>query len=140
MPEKRKFLAINVASFFFLYITLTTVIELLHDMKRGATSDFYHNYLFFNCLRILTLVFVFVAVFFNHHITNLPIGVKKLFNLLGNISYPLYLTHFSVFIFLINKNIDNHLVAVFSAVVVAFLVYWLFDFYSKKRKIKLTDE
>ncbi|HEY2583662.1 MAG TPA: acyltransferase [Mucilaginibacter sp.] len=139
MPEKRKFLAINVAVFFVIYIALTTVIELLHDIKHGKTGDFYHNELVFYVLQFLTLVIVFIVVFFNHYVINLSIGVKKFFNLLGNISYPLYLTHRSVFIFLNNQKIENLPVAVVSAIIVAFLVYWIFDFYSKKKKIRDTS-
>ncbi len=131
--EKRKFLMINVALFLIIYIGLSAGIQLLYDIKHNKPEVFFNSELFFFALQSLCLLFVYFIVFFNNYITNLSVGTKKALNLLGNISYPLYLTHRSVFIFLNNHKISNQPLAIFCALVIAFLVYWLFDFYSKKR-------
>jgi peptidoglycan/LPS O-acetylase OafA/YrhL len=139
-PEKRKFLMLNVALFFIIYIVLTAVIELLHDIKHHKSEMFFNSELIFFLLKSLCLTFVFVVVFYNNYITNLSIRTKKVFNLLGNVSYPLYLTHRTVFIFLYNHKIENQLVVVFCAILIAFLVYRLFDFYSKNRVQRETEK
>ena len=139
-PQKRKFLIINVAIFFIVYIMLTAVIQLLHDIKHHRYEVFFNSELIFFFLQSLCLTFVFVVVFFNNYITNLPVGAKKALNLLGNISYPLYLTNRSVIIFFSYHQIVSPVAAIFGALLVAFLVYWLFDFYSKKRVRNETEK
>jgi peptidoglycan/LPS O-acetylase OafA/YrhL len=132
-PQKRKFLATNVVSFFAVYMVVIVTIQLLYNIKHHKTEEFFNNELFVFAVQFLCLAFVYIVVFYNHYITNLSASTKWVFNLLGNISYPLYLTHRSVFIFLNNHKIANPIVAIFTAIFIAFLVYWLFDFYSKKR-------
>jgi len=137
-PEKRKFMAINVALFFACYFGLTILIELFHQIKQHTAGDFVSHDLIYFALQLLTLAIVFVVVFFNHKVTYLSLNTKKIFNVLGNISYPLYLTHRSVFVFLNKHNIHNIGLGVLASLVVAWLVYVLFDFYSKKRPLAKT--
>jgi len=137
-PEKRKFMAINVAIFFASYFGLTLLIELLHQVKHHEAGDFINHDLIYYTLQLLTLAIVFVVVFYNHKVTYLSLNTKKVFNVLGNISYPLYLTHRSVFMFLHKYNIHNIGLGVFATLFIAWLVYVLFDFYSKKRPLAKT--
>lgn len=133
-PEKRRFIAINVAVFFLAYTGLTVMIELAHAMKHHETAVFLKRDLIYFAMQFLTLSLVYIVVFFNHYVVILSPLTKKIFNILGNISYPLYLVHRSVFIFFNKHQITNMALAVAAALVVAYLIYIIFDFYSKKRE------
>jgi len=132
-PEKRKFIALNTATFYVVFVALGAVIKLLSDEKHHNIQVFFRRDLIFIGIQFLCLVFGYVVVFFNHLVVNLSIGAKRLFNLLGNISYPLYLTHPTILLFLHKNKISNPMVAFLCITSTAFVVYWLFDFYSKNR-------
>jgi len=58
----------------------------------------------------------------------------KIANLLGNVSYPLYLSHAITFVFLRKMQVTNTSVYIITALVVATVLYYIFDFYSRKRR------
>lgn len=60
--------------------------------------------------------------------------VKTAFTFLGNISYPLYLIHLTVFTGIHRALGDNPLVLVSSALAASAVLYFVFDWYSQKRE------
>jgi len=135
-PEKYKFIRLNVLGLFAIYITLTVGIEILHQIKHHEIGTYISKDLPSDISKSSLLLIVYFVVFYNHYITKLPRTVKIIFTILGNISYPLYLTHRSIFILLNKLGVENIPLAIGTTLLVAYLVYYLFDFYTKKREEK----
>lgn len=54
--------------------------------------------------------------------------------LLGDTSYPLYLVHMPLFFIIAGFGVSNVLLYIPAALIAAFLFYWCFDFYSRRRE------
>jgi len=68
-----------------------------------------------------------------NHSFRLSSGQGRICHWLGDISYPLYLVHFSVFIVL-SRYVQNPLALLLAALALATVVYYTCDFYSRRRK------
>ena len=133
--NKRKEIAILIGSIFTIHFALTCLIALGSRIKHHETNLFFTEDSIKYIFELVCLVFVYFIVIGNRNTPALSLFNKKLFNFLGNISYPLYLTHFSVLILCSKIGINNWFMLVLSCLVVASIVYWVFDFYSKKRAV-----
>jgi peptidoglycan/LPS O-acetylase OafA/YrhL len=83
--------------------------------------------------KTICLAIVYVAIVRNQQIPTFKPTWGKIANLLGNISYPLYLSHLTTFQLLKKLNVHSTGLYVLSALVVAAIIYFIFDFYSRKR-------
>ena len=84
-------------------------------------------------MEAICLGLVYYVVIANRRIPSFSAVTKRVVNWLGNISYPLYLSHFTVLILCRNLAVHHWALLSVSCLVVAALIYWVFDFYSKKR-------
>jgi peptidoglycan/LPS O-acetylase OafA/YrhL len=132
----KKFVAINIAIIFIVYLGLLIMIQCGFRYKHHELSQIVPKDLPGFIGKILCLSWVYFVVIYNHKIPHFSLSVHKIFNLLGNISYPLYLIHETLFNFLRRFQINNLFVLIAIALSSSFIIYWLFDFYSKKRVIK----
>jgi peptidoglycan/LPS O-acetylase OafA/YrhL len=135
-PQNKKFISINIALIFLLHIGLTAGIQGLHRYKHQELSHFFLKDLIVYVAKSICLTFVYYVVIYNGRIPKFSKHVNKLFNVLGNISYPLYLTHIITFKLLTKLNINNVALMIAFALVISYFIYWAFDSYSKKRDIK----
>lgn len=124
-----------VAVLFIGHLALTTGIQLLFRIKNNQFTEIVNIDLPVYLGHAVCLVFVYYVVIYNHKIPLFKPFTNKLFNLLGNMSYPLYLTHTTSFYLLGKAGVNNVAVMIAAALTVSFLIYYLFDFYSKKRSV-----
>ncbi|OKS85162.1 acyltransferase family protein [Mucilaginibacter polytrichastri] len=124
-----------IASIFILHILLTVTIQLLFRLKHHKFHEFIATDVVIYVFASLCLLGVFYIVVLNHRLPALSINTKKLFHLLGNISYPLYLIHCSVFDFLKKLNILNVPLMIIISLAASYIIYYIFDFYSRRRAI-----
>lgn len=132
-PSKKQFLKINIALIFLVHLALTIGIQLLfrykHQQLGLVISEDFPG--FFG--KPLCLAFVFYVILYNHKISAFSSGVQHIFHTLGNISYPLYLIHSPLFRYLSTYKINSPWIFIAAALLLSFIIYYIFDFYSKKR-------
>ncbi|QDK79671.1 acyltransferase [Spirosoma sp. KCTC 42546] len=131
--DKHRVLSMHVGIIFILYLLMTFGIMIGFQVKNHIIMD---NLLTTVSLIIgktvcLLSIYYVVLIVGNQH--KLSVGTTNSFNLLGNISYPLYLTHGIALTLCDRIEINNWILLSLAALILAFLVYWIFDFYAKKR-------
>ncbi len=134
-PDNKKHGSIVIAALLCGHLALTIGIQILFRIKHHQVSEIINSDIAFFIGTTCCLAFVYVVVVFNHKISPFRTSNKKILNLLGNISYPLYLSHTTTFKILTKAHIRNSSLMILSALIVSFLIYYIFDFYSKKRVI-----
>lgn len=134
--EKLKNISLHIAVFFVLHFVLTTMIQIAFRIKNQQPEMIITADMIDFVGKAICLFGIYYVVILNPTVPSFSLTTKKVFNLLGNISYPLYLTHMSVIELCKKLNIIHWQLVVLFSLVVAFLVYWSFDFYSKRRTTK----
>ena len=124
-----------IAAMFILHILLSIFIQLLHRLKHHQLHDFFVTDLILYVMGTLCLLFVFYVVILNYHLPQLTLGTKKIFHLLGNISYPMYLIHCSIFDLFRRLSFLNVSVMIICTLIASYIIYFIFDFYSRKRAV-----
>ena len=138
-PAARKSTMRLIAVLFILEIAVEAVIQLGYRMKHHHPAIFFQEDLSGYAFMGVTLLIVWLV--FRKILEPAPAGAVKKngwMRLLGDISYPLYLTHMRVFDLLPRLKITNPYLATVIAVLVAFAVYLLVDFYSQRREKRKT--
>ena len=132
-PDRVRINKFNVAFIYAAHIALTTALAAAHSYKHHDIRNFLRG----NGLQLLfqsaCLLWVYVVILYNGRCKVFSGWIAKLFNLLGNISYPLYLVHLVVFIYFNRLGYRFGPVMVLGALLYSWLVYVVFDFYSKRR-------
>ena len=121
-----------IAYLFIGHLLLQTGIQVIHRIKIHEINLIVDDVPKF-IGQTICLCFVYYVVIFNERIKPFSRKVSQVFDWLGNISYPLYLTHCTTFLLLTNLNINNEWVMMFGGIIMATVIYYIFDFYSKKR-------
>jgi peptidoglycan/LPS O-acetylase OafA/YrhL len=127
---------ILVALLFIGHIGITVLIQVAFRIKNHQYGEIINVDLPPFIGKSCCLAFVYFVVLYNQKIRAFKPFANKVFNLLGNISYPLYLSHIAIFQLLKKFQISNVFVLITSALLVSYLIYYIFDFYSKKRVVK----
>tara|TARA_B100001093_G_scaffold472917_1_gene496430 strand:+ start:53 stop:1075 length:1023 start_codon:yes stop_codon:yes gene_type:complete len=84
----------------------------------------------------LLIILPIFVICFSHKI-KLPVSFLKLFNYLGDLSYPLYIFHFPVFILINGLNLSNNLIfLVIASLICAVLGDLLIDRFFNKKFLK----
>jgi peptidoglycan/LPS O-acetylase OafA/YrhL len=133
--DQKSTIAKMIAAIFIITWVITAGLQFVFRIKNNEVLEFVEKDLIKYVCRAVTLAAVYYIVIYSSRIPDPSIRVKKIFSFLGNISYPLYLTHLTVIKTLAKYNVNNTLVMVLATLVVAVVIYLLFDFYSKRRKI-----
>ncbi len=134
--DKKEDLHRHIAFLFTTHFCLTTLIQILFRIKNHAVGLLLSTDLPELIGHAACLFLVYYVIIFNASIPKTSTNIKKLFNFLGNISYPLYLTHLTLLKLCERLQIGNWILTTFICLTGASLVYWIFDFYSKKREAK----
>jgi peptidoglycan/LPS O-acetylase OafA/YrhL len=132
-PDDKKRTSVIIALLFIAHFLLTIGIQILFRLKHHQIHEILFVDIFSFIGNSVCLSFVYFVVVFNHRISFFKPFIGKTFNLLGNISYPLYLTHYTTFTLFSHMHIKNEFLLISFALTVSFLIYLIFDFYSKKR-------
>jgi peptidoglycan/LPS O-acetylase OafA/YrhL len=120
---------------FIGHFLLSVGIQFIHDLKHRELRNFFYidsiDFLFAGLL-LAAIYLIFLGVIshwfhFNH-------WQRVICRFLGDISYPLYLVHVSVFKFL-TPYTNNAWLLVLAAMALASAVYFCCDFYSRRRKL-----
>ncbi len=118
------------------YLLLNIGKQIIFRLKHHSISELVHTDIVFFLGNIICLALVYFILLYSFKATTLKPFTKRVFNLLGNLSYPLYLTHCTTFGFLaINYHFNNPYLLIIGAMIVSFLIYVTFDFYSRKRAL-----
>lgn len=132
-PEKNRFNKFTVAFIFLGHIALSFAIAAAYNYKHHSMNKFITKDLISFAAKAICLFWVFLVVLYNHKFKAFSTKTNRVFNLLGNISYPLYLVHIVIFIAFAKYNYSFGPVMVVVAIIYSWLLYLIFDFYSKKR-------
>jgi peptidoglycan/LPS O-acetylase OafA/YrhL len=135
-PEKNRFNTFTVAFIFAGHIALSFAIAAAYSYKHHVMGQFFRHDIFLFAAKAICLAWVLTVVLYNHKFKAFSNKVNRAFNLLGNISYPLYLVHIVIFKAFEKYNYTFGPVMVIAALIYSWLLYLIFDFYSKKRTIE----
>lgn len=136
--ERLLLFARTVAIIFIWNVTITSGLQLLYRIKHNEFEVFINTDLLPLVLKAICLCIVYCVVVYNSKLPKVSLLTKNIFNFLGNISYPLYLIHHPVLDELKKNGIRNAPIMIASALIASSLVYFIFDFYSKRRNAKIS--
>lgn len=131
-PEAKKENSILIFVLFLMHLCLYIAIKMAFRYKHHELSLLIDDLPEF-LGKTICLIFVYYAVIYNSRTTVFTSGLSKVANLLGNISYPLYLCHATVYKLLAKFEIHNAAIHILCAISASYVIYYIFDFYSKKR-------
>lgn len=117
------------------YIVLTVAIGGIHRWKHAQLAEFFTNDTWVFVAKTVTLASIVMLL---KWIVDGKTGTTRstTMRLLGDVSYPLYLVHGSVFILVSSFDVHSATLYIAAALPVAFLFYWCIDFYSRGRERK----
>lgn len=117
------------------YMVLALAIQGLYRLKHGELPLFLSKDMIGyagNSLLFLLLYIVFRGVV--RHQFHLSLFERRVCRFLGDISYPFYLVHTAVYIFLV-RYCQNAVLLLLAALLTSSVVYFCCDFYSRRRKV-----
>lgn len=137
--KKKKATTFHILFVVGMYFGLNALIQLAFRLKNGA-----YNLIPDDCLDFLTrgicLAIICYFIINQRKFTIRSSSVKSLFNFLGNISYPLYLSHAAFLVLFIRFGISNWFLLSLYSLVGAAVFYWLFDsFYRRQTTLPSTQ-
>ncbi|RZK33861.1 MAG: acyltransferase [Hymenobacter sp.] len=115
------------------HFLLTTLIQVGFRVKHHQLAELVNVDALNFIVGGICLALVYYVVIDNRKLPVFSATQKNIANLLGNISYPLYVSHYAILVFCHSKHITNWEALAGCCLVVAWLIYWLFDYYSRKR-------
>ncbi len=137
LDDRKKLTSFVLTVIFIAYFLLSFLIQIVFRLKHHQTSQLLGEDTGGFMLEAAGLLFTYTVVISNRKMPKLSPLSKKLFNFLGNISYPLYLTHAAILVLCQKLRITNWALLVTYTLLAASLTYWLFDLYNKKRVDKV---
>jgi peptidoglycan/LPS O-acetylase OafA/YrhL len=135
-PASHAKIANHIAVLFVVHFLVRHLIQFAFSLKHHQLEQWVRNDLIGIIFSGICLGATYYVIIHNNKIPVFSSKWKKLFNLLGNISYPLYLIHSTLIKFCKEMNITNWILLSLVCITGAWVIYYFFDFYSKKREIK----
>lgn len=121
---------------FGFHLALTMAIALGYRYKNNQLSMFVPNDLVGFAFKAATLVFVWCNFHYMLKNQTAPSVKSHVMRFLGDVSYPLYVVHISVYIILARFGFKNPYLMLVVAISAAAAIYQLLDFYSRNRDRK----
>ncbi|RZK40806.1 MAG: acyltransferase [Hymenobacter sp.] len=115
------------------HFVLSLLIEIGAKIKNHRLASFMDENGLNFAFEAICLAFIYYVVISNRTLPTFSATSKKVFNFLGNISYPLYLSHYVILVLCHKNHLTHWFILVSCCLAVSCLIYWLFDFYSKRR-------
>ncbi len=135
-PESNKLNRRIIIFLFTGHLLLKIGIQIIFRIKHHSINELIREDVACFIGNIICLTTVYFIIFYSFKASIFKPFTKRVFNLLGNISYPLYLTHCTTFGFLATKyNLKNPFLLILAAITISYLIYATFDFYSRKRAL-----
>jgi peptidoglycan/LPS O-acetylase OafA/YrhL len=126
----------DIGLIFVGYIALTVAMQFGFRLKNHAVPTFFSRDLWICLMQGATLLFVFGVFKYVVIPPARPGSARSWFlRLLGDISYPLYLLHAVIYTILLRLKLHSAPLFYLTAVLVSAGVYWVLDFYSKRRHL-----
>lgn len=123
---------------FAAHIALATAIQFASRWKNDAVRDFFYQDLIGYVLQASTLGFV-LWIFQSLLATPPDAGIQRKpavwLRLLGDVSYPLYVVHMSVYFLFRGAGLQSPVLYYLGAVAVSYLIYKTLDRYSQRRHL-----
>lgn len=132
-PERTKECVWDIGFIFVVHIVFISGIQLVYRLKHHHLAGFFQEDALPFGQQALTLALVFLVF------TKWVVGAKSnrrrspFLQFLGDISYPLYLVHIPMIVFLKSWQIVNPWVHYGATLLLATAVFFLADFYTRKR-------
>jgi len=129
----------DVRMIFTGHIGLGMCIQFMSSLKRHTTELFFLNEVPSFILQSLTLCLVYQI--FSKCVLNPAISRRRSITLrfMGDISYPLYLIHIPVYMMLARTTLKSQYAYLAVTLAASATLYWLVDFYSKKRHLQIAS-
>jgi peptidoglycan/LPS O-acetylase OafA/YrhL len=118
------------------HILVMALIQFGFRVKHHAVSLFFTHDILITAAHASTLAFVFLVFKYVVIPPGPALPHSWFLRLLGDLSYPLYLLHAVVFSVLLHLGLRSPLLFYLIAVAASAGIYWLLDFYSKKRHLE----
>jgi len=119
---------------FVVHLVLIVTIEFFHRFKHHEAGAFFDDLPGFLSIALLLLMVFVVFRGVIAHGFHLTLWQSRIARFLGDISYPLYLVHFAVFLYA-SRYFSTPVPMLLTALGVATAVYFCCDFYSMRRKL-----
>ncbi|WP_028981508.1 acyltransferase family protein [Sporocytophaga myxococcoides] len=132
-PERRKIILLIIGGILIGHISITILIQSLYRFKHHEIELLWQIDTLDFVGKALCVILIYGVIAYNHKFPEISNTAKKLFKLLGDISYPLYLTHCTFFFIMAQNKVSNLYVMILGQLLLSLLIYYLFDFYSKRR-------
>ncbi|MFP9117053.1 acyltransferase family protein [Flavobacterium sp. RNTU_13] len=134
-PESKSITKI-IALLFVGHIVLSFAIQGAYRIKHNEIQLLINTDLPEYILKSICLLFSYIVVVRNNTIKEPGHVANRVFNFLGNISYPLYLTHITSYELMVKYfHINNRFALILASILISSIVYYIFDFYTKKRTV-----
>jgi peptidoglycan/LPS O-acetylase OafA/YrhL len=115
------------------HVLVVATFKLMHYIGRHQIEKFVFGYSLRILLGTLVLVLSYGVIVYNRQLPRVLGRLRHWFDFLGNISYPLYLTHYATFRLLARFVKPAWYIFAPAALLVATAFYFAFDFYTQKR-------
>ena len=125
-----------IGAIYIFHLSLTMAIAFGYRLKNHQLALFVPNDLVGFVFKTATLIFVWVN--FNSMLKNQdkPSVKSHFMRFLGDVSYPLYVVHISVYVILARYGFKNPYLMLLIAIAASAAVYQTLDFYSRRRDRK----
>jgi len=123
----------TIAVIFSMHIALQTLIQFGSNLKRNTLNLFFSEHLLTYAFQGVTLFVVFL-IFASITGSNGSGRKSHLMQLLGDVSYPLYLIHIPIFIVLSKTAMKSPLLYYATSVLGSYAIYRVLDIYSQRRE------
>ena len=131
--NKLKKTSFLITAFITGHFILNFAIQFVFRIKNHQLNSFINEDIIGFLFEAICLALIYYVVISNRKLPVFSPKAKEVFNFLGNISYPLYLSHYAILILCSKYHITNWTVLTSCCLAVSYFIYWIFDFYSKKR-------
>ena len=132
--NNNKFIPRVIAFLFAGHILLSVLIQVGFRIKNHA-ADLILSDMVGYVLKAICVSFSYCMVIKCRSIPKPNIKLSHFFNLLGNISYPLYLTHATTYFMLERYGLTDKFLYIGIAMIISYCIYFIFDFYSKRKRV-----
>lgn len=134
--DKAKQMATHIGVLLTIHFVTTCAIQTASRVRNHEFQLLIQNDLLDFAGKAICLLGIFIVVVSNPAIPALSLFARRVFNLLGNVSYPLYLSHIAILELCLKLDISHWLLQTVACLFSAYLIYELFDFYTKRRETK----
>lgn len=124
-----------IGTLLLLHFSINFFIALIYNIKHQKLDIFFSKDLVNFLFEIVCLISIYYITISNRKLPIVSFHVRNVCNFLGNVSYPLYLTHSSALELCKKMHIDNWGFLIVFSFTLASIIYYIFDYYTKEKMV-----